>query len=303
MTSKALAAGFLIAFGAIGAIGASPFASATEGGGSIYPVGAENYSCCAMPPPGLYGTVYSQYYDANSFRDNHGDAAPIPGFGVKSGAIVPRLIWVTQEQILGASLAFHGVLPLVNLDVKAAGASQNKTGIGDMTFGSALGWHFSQQLHAIAGLDIFAPTGSFNKNDLANIGRNYWAFQPLIGVSYLDSQGFNGDVKLMYNVNTKNSATSYTSGNELIIDYDAGYGVGAGWVAGIGGYFYQQVTSDKSNGQTVPNNKGRALAIGPSVKFDSGKQWFATLKYEVETEVRNRARGKALWLKAVFPLG
>ena len=50
------------------------------------------------------------------------------------------------------------------------------------------------------------------------------------------------------------------------------------------------------------NNKGRAHAIGPSIKYDSGKGWFLTLKYETETGVRNRAAGSALWLKFVHPL-
>ena len=27
-------------------------AHATEGGGSVYPTGAEGYLCCALPPPG-----------------------------------------------------------------------------------------------------------------------------------------------------------------------------------------------------------------------------------------------------------
>jgi hypothetical protein len=286
-----------------GTLAISTFANATEGGGSIYPTGAEAYSCCAVPPPGLFGIVYSEYNEGSSFRDNNGNAIPIPGFKVTSAAIVPRLIWVTHEQILGASLVFHGLLPLVNLDVKEAGSSQSKTGVGDASFGTALGWHLSPQLHTVAGLDVFAPTGSYNKNDLANIGRNYWAFQPLIGVSYIDPRGFNGDLKVMYNINTINPATSYTSGHELIMDYDTGYGIGHGWVVGIGGYFYQQLTNDKQNGQTILNNKGRALAIGPSIKYGSEKGWFVTLKYELDTEVRNRVQGKALWLKAVFPLG
>ena len=71
---------------------------------------------------------------------------------------------------------------------------------------------------------------------------------------------------------------------------------------GVGGYLYRQVTDDKQAGATVPDNKGRALAIGPSIKYDSGKGWFVTLKYQTETGVRNRAAGNALWLKAVFPL-
>ena len=277
-------------------------AVATEGGRSIYPVGAESFTCCALPPPGVYGLIYGQHYSADSFRGNDGNEVPIPGFRVRSTAIVPRLVWVTNQQLFGGSVALHGLLPLANLDVRAGGASQSKTGIGDATLGTALGWHLSQNLHTVLGVDVFVPTGAYKKSDLANIGRNYWAVQPLLGVSYVDPQGFNGDLKIMYTFNTINRDTDYTSGQELIVDYAAGYGIGGGWVVGVGGYLYQQTTDDRQAGNNVPNNKGRAWAIGPSLKYDSGKGWFATLKYEFETGVRNRAQGSALWLRAVFPL-
>jgi len=105
----------------------------------------------------------------------------------------------------------------------------------------------------------------------------------------------------MYTYNFENRDTSYKSGQEFHFDYSLGWGVGHGWVLGAGGYVYRQVTDDKLNGQSVPNNKGRAYAIGPSLKYDSGKGWFVTAKWQKETGVRNRAQGDAFWVKAVFP--
>jgi hypothetical protein len=281
---------------------ASAGAYATEGGGSIYPVGAENYVCCALPPPGFYGMVFGQHYRADEVKDNNGNTLPIPGFKVSATAVVPRLIWITGQQIAGASLGFHAILPVVSLDVTVPGAHQRKTGIGDMVFGPVLGWHHSPQLHSVLALDFFAPTGHYSRTDLANIGRNYWAVHAIAGVSQIDPSGLNADAKVMYALNTKNKDTDYRSGDEFIVDYDAGWGLGNGWVVGVGGYLYQQVTNDKQAGTTVVDNKGRAFAIGPSIKYDSGKGWFLTLKYQTETGVRNRAAGNALWLKAVYPL-
>ncbi|MFD2272339.1 transporter [Undibacterium arcticum] len=91
-----------------------------------------------------------------------------------------------------------------------------KTGIGDITTGFFLGHHYSPQLHTLAGLDLFVPTGGYNKNDLANIGRNYWAYEPVYIVSYIDPKGFNGDIKLGYTFNQKkNNGTNYKSGQEF----------------------------------------------------------------------------------------
>lgn len=299
---KALKSAALTAAAGACALFTTGTVQATEGGGSIYPVGAENYLCCALPPPGLYGMVLGQSYSANKVRDNDGNTVTPSGFKVRANVIAPRLVWVTDTTIAGASLAVHAIVPLVDLKVTPApGLSQHKTGIGDITFGPALGWHLSDKMHTLLALDFYAPTGDYSKTNIANIGRNYWAVQPVVGFSYMDKSGLNADVKGMYTYNFKNSDTDYRSGQELIADYSLGWGFGNGLVAGVGGYFYQQITNDKQGGARIHGNKGRALAIGPSIKYDSGKGWFVTAKYQMETEVRNRAQGKAFWVKAVIP--
>ena len=106
----------------------------------------------------------------------------------------------------------------------------------------------------------------------------------------------------MWTFNQRNHATDYRSGQEFIVDYSAGWGFGNGLTVGAGGYVYRQMTDDSQAGQTIAGNRGRAFAIGPSIKYDSGKGWFVTAKYQMETDVRNRPEGAAFWLKAVFPL-
>jgi hypothetical protein len=278
-------------------------ALATEGGGSVYPVGVENFVCCALPPPGLYGIVYAQRYTADVVRGNSGQVVTPGSFKVTANAVVPRIVWVTPTTVGGASLAFAALLPIVDLDVKVVpGLAQSKTGQGDLVLSAALGWHHSAHLHTVAALDVFAPTGKYNKNDLANIGRNHWAAQPIVGISYIDPKGLNADAKVMWTINRANKDTGYRSGQELIIDYALGWGLGNQWTLGAGGYAYQQISDDRQSGATAANNKGRAFAIGPSLKYDSGKGWFVTAKFQKETAVRNRAQGEAFWLKAVFPL-
>jgi hypothetical protein len=288
--------------GLMATMGLGP-AMATEGGGSVYPVGVENFVCCALPPPGTYGIVYAEHYSADKVRGNAGEVVTPPTFKVRATAIANRIVWVSPQQVAGASWGLHAILPVVDLDVNVApGMSQHKFGQGDLVLGTALGWHHSPNLHTLAALDVYAPTGRYERGDLANIGRNYWAVQPVAGVSYIDPAGFNGDAKVMWTFNGRNKDTDYRSGQELIVDYALGWGFGNGWTAGVGGYVYQQIDDDKQNGADVPNNKGRALAVGPSIKYDSGKGWFVTAKYQAESSVRNRAQGQAFWLKAVFPL-
>lgn len=275
---------------------------AMEGGGTVYPNGAESFAAGAMPPPGLYGMAFGNYYTADRVNDANGNDLHVPGFKVTAAALVPRLIWVTGVNFLGGDLSWHAIAPLVDLKVSVAGHSQTKEGLGDITTGPGLGYHYSEHVHGVVGLDFYLPTGSYNKNDLANIGRNYYAVEPLYVLSYIDPKGFNGDIKLGYIFNQRNKDTDYTSGQEFHFDYAAGWGLGNGWTIGGGGYYYQQTTVDRQAGSGLVNSKGKSFAIGPNIKYDSGKGWFATVKWQKEIAADNRAQGNSLWIKAVFPL-
>jgi hypothetical protein len=273
---------------------------ATEGGGSIYPNGAENFMVGALPPPGTYYLLYGSHYEADRLRDNAGNRVPID-FKVKATAVVPRLLWVTDQQIMGGQLAFYGFFPLVDLKVRVGGASDSASGLGDITLGGGLGYHVSDKLHYAFAVDVNAPTGRYDKNALANVSRNYWNIEPLFALSYVQGSGLNADLKVMYDFNARNKATDYRSGQELHADFSAGWAFGNGWTLGVGGYAYRQTTDDRLAGAKVPDNRGRAYAIGPSIKYDSGKGWFLTAKYESEFDVRNRAEGAGFKLKAVLP--
>lgn len=73
-------------------------------------------------------------------------------------------------------------------------------------------------------MDVITPTGAYSKTDLANIGKNHWAMQPVLGVSKIDPVGLNADAKVMYTLNGQNDATGYRDGQEFIVDYSAGWG-------------------------------------------------------------------------------
>ena len=74
-------------------------------------------------------------------------------------------------------------------------------------------------------------------------------------MSYIDPAGFNGDFVALYNHNFRNKDTDYKSGDEVNVDYSLGWGLGNGWVVGVGGYVYRQIADDKQAG----------VAVGPDV--------------------------------------
>ncbi|MDP2072799.1 transporter [Hydrogenophaga sp.] len=274
---------------------------ATEGGGSTYNPGVENFLVGAAPPPGFYVLEYLTHYRANKVMDSNGNVATPPDFKLRATAAATRFVWSTPTQVAGGNLVMHAIVPLVNLKVSVGAFSQSKTGLGDITFGPGIAYHHSPALHSVVGLDFVAPTGRYKSTDPVNIGRNYWSLQPLYTMSYINPNGFNGDFKATLNINGKNSATQYKSGDEFILDYSAGYGLGNGWVVGVGGYVYEQLNDDKQNGASLANSKASSFAIGPSLKYDNGKGWFITAKLQKESNAKNRPEGTALWIKTMIP--
>lgn len=277
-------------------------ALATEGGGSMYPNGLENFVAGALPPPGLYGLIYATQYNADRLMDNSGNNLNVPGFKVTANVVAPRLVWLPGLKALGGDVVTHVTVPLVDVKVAVAGNQQSKSGVGDIVIGGGIAWHHSPSLHSIAALDVFLPTGDYNKADKANLGRNYYAVEPVYAISRIDPTGWNADIKAGLLINQRNNTTDYLSGNEFHFDYALGWGIGNGIVLGLGGFVYQQISDDSKAGATIADNRGRAFGIGPSIKYDSGKGWLLTVKWQKESQVRNRAEGDAFWLKAVFPL-
>ncbi|MDX9715430.1 MAG: transporter [Dissulfurispiraceae bacterium] len=280
---------------------AAPVSFATESGGGAYPLGAEDFMSGAVPPPGTYFINYFLYYHGTKFRDGDGNRI-IPDFDLKGTANVFRLIHITKHQILGANWGMHVFLPFKNVNVTMNGRHESKAGLGDIIVDPILlSWH-SKNWHFAAGLDIYLPTGDYDKNSMANPGRNYWTFEPIIGATYTSDNGWDVSAKLMYDFNTKNTATDYLSGQEFHFDYTIGKKMGA-WSLGLGGYYYRQVTDDRQYGVKVgtDGNKGQVFAFGPQVKYDYKNMSFI-LKYQTETLVENKPDGSTFWFKFVCAL-
>ncbi|HPN31718.1 MAG TPA: transporter [bacterium] len=276
---------------------------ATEGGGGSYPNGSEGFMAGAVPPPGVYYLNYSLYYEADKFCGKSGKSL-IPDFKLKVTGDVFRFLYVSKKQFLGGYWGTHILLPVLNMKVRNIAhpmSKQKSTGLGDIVIDPfILSWH-SKNLHYAAGLDIAVPVGKYDEDELANIGRNYWTFQPLLGLTYVSDNGFEYSGKFMYDINSKNTDTKYKSGNEFHFDYTVSKKID-NWTLGLGGYYYKQITDDKLNGvKTGDGFKGQAFAVGPQIKYDFKKISFI-LKYQIESDVKYKPEGDKIWFKLICPL-
>lgn len=284
------------------ALAALPLAAAaSEGGKSAYPNGAEDFMVGAAPPPGNYFINYLLNYSADKLNDGGGNNM-IPGFDLNVWADVMRFIHISNYKILGANWGWHVFVPVLSVDVTIPGPPESKkSGLGDILFSPLiLSWHYSKNLHTVAALDIYAPTGSYDQYRIANTGLNYWTFQPVYAVSYISDQGWEASAKFMYDFNTENDDTNYKSGQALHVDYTVAKHF-PGWALGVGGYYFTQTTGDSGSGAPPGGYKGKAFAVGPQVMFDVGKVK-AIFKYQWETDTENRPQGNNFWFKLIVPL-
>ena len=312
----------LISFGLFHA----PAVFAGEGYGNHYPGGNEDFSAGALPPAGT--SIFINYlvdYNATTLRDNAGRnqilgvgqlGYPKVSFTLNVVADAMRYVKMTNIKLFGGDLLWHVIVPVVyNKVAMDAGpvtiGTQFKYGLGDIEPGVGIAWHPSKTFHHVAAFDIVMPTGSYNKTDLSNTGRNYWSFNPLWAFTYIGDKdspipGFEVSSKLMYWINTINSETSYTSGQEFQADYLIGQHFGK-WAFGANGNILYQTTNDKQYGRTAYDPlsglqtgvKGKALSIGPAISYEI-PHGCITFKWQHDVIAQNRPEGDKFWLKWVF---
>ncbi|MFH1038042.1 MAG: transporter [PVC group bacterium] len=279
------------------------------GGQSSAILGTEDYFVGALPPPGFHFINYLAYYYSDELKDYNGDKAPVD-FKANVAAEVLRGIYVSDIEILGANLGWHVVVPLVYKDMEIKGVfDQSRASLGDIYVSPfLLGWH-SEIFHCVAGLDIIAPSGQYNKDYPVNIGNNHWTFEPAVAVSLILPEGLSVDVKLMYDIHTKNTdwinpATGieddYLTGQQFHLDYNAGYMIVDNFRLGVCGYYLIGLQDDKLDGSKVPDSEEQVLAVGPSAMYSVSKQLHLVAKVQFETLSENRPEGIMSWLKLIY---
>lgn len=276
-------------------------AVAGENGGSAYVHGAEGWLTGVMPPPGNYLLSYTNYYHANRLNDENGKNE-VPNFQLDVASQTLRYVHVTKTRIAGGSLAFQVIVPVVDLHVRAGQQSDHQTGIGDITVTPLiLGWNEGKWHYGFA-LGAVLPTGAYRRGALANIGRNYLTFEPVVAITDLDPEGPEVSVKLIYHATGRNDATHYRSGNEMHADFAAGWSF-RNIVAGVSGYYSRQIEDDRQRGKVIGGgNRGEVFALGPSMKWQLGKVPLM-VSWQHELRSRSKPQGDKLWLKVVLPLG
>jgi len=215
----------------------------------------------------------------------------------------------------GAHYTLAAFLPYTWLDVSANVVTplgtvrkhNSVSGLGDLTVvPMMLAWKIGDwQLDTL--VPIYAPIGSYEKGRLGNPGLNYWTFDPMAGVSYINKKiGFNAMLHFGYAMNTENPDTNYRSGS--LLHFDAAVQqvlpVGPGFLTiGVEGFYFKQITGDSGSGATLGDFKGMTAGVGPVLGYvlPIGKKSLALeVKWLAEIDTKKRLEGDYIWAKIVF---
>lgn len=251
-------------------------AFASEGGSSIYLQGTYNdYAVAVLGPQGVYLRSDLAYYTADV------GARPLGG-RVQAGIDeelfidVVKLIYLSDTEFLGGRIGTAATLPVIpyvdaSLHIDAGPVNGfiagDRGGIGDLYLNPILiGWT-EGKLHVLFAPGVAIPTGAYDADRAINLGRNYWAIDPVVSVTYLDpAAGIDLSMSAGIMFNFENAATDYETGNELHIDFNLAKMLSQRFGIGLTGYYYDQLSDDSGNLPPLATDgfQGKGAGIGPS---------------------------------------
>jgi hypothetical protein len=309
------------------------FAHAEEGASGHYAPGAAASFIDTLPPkPGFAIANFFNFYEGDASASKQlslGGFVKVEGTGgIDATAYSDTIValYKTPLKLLGGYYAVGAAIPFVWMKAKVKGevqltkklgrysitttrtgtVSDTASGLGDITlYPFMLGWTgLKGDLKCDTRLGIYAPTGDYDEGQLANLGKNYWTFEPGVYLNYISSKigleltGFAG-----MDFNTENHKTDYQTGTQFHLDLTAAEHLPLfGGVIGVGAnfFYYQQISGDSGDGAILNDFKGRTVGIGPVLSYAMkiwGKDLVAELKWLPEIDVKNRLEGDYIWFK------
>lgn len=294
-------------------------AYAEEGGAGAYTPGAIASAIDSMLPSS--GTIVRvNYYNFNG-RNDIGcvDAACSSSIAVDASSQAVSLTFGWRPDIhisdrwsymMSASVPYvHSKIELrVNDGSGTTVTTDHKTGLGDIELTPLnLSYHFNEASQLNFKGTVRVPTGSYDQNELANIGRNYWSYEPTIGYIHVDKENTRQfSVYAGVNFNSKNKATDYKSGTQAHIEFTAEKRIPSSsnrgvWGFGATGYHYGQLEDDEQHNIDLNNSRSRSSGIGPVVSYTGflGNEFSVMeLKWLHDFSSKNKFEGDTVFLKA-----
>jgi hypothetical protein len=266
-----------------------------------YVPGVEGLKGATLPPPGVYLRDYNVLYLSDRLNDSHGNA--VPGVDPKATvyANVPRVVWITEKQLLGGYLGVDGLLPFKYTDLDIS-AGPNKLidshtfGVGDFFAEGSWSKHIERFDFSLAA-GVWAPTGDSAPGLTTRAGLGYWTEMFTAGATwYVDPQKRLAVSALnRYEINQEKEDTDITPGQAYTLEWGISYAYTKTIDLGVVGYYQEQVTED--SGQGSSSARDRVAGVGPEVSVFYPEIMLGwSLRYVYEFMAESRLQGNTFAL-------
>ena len=278
MAATALA-GLVVASSARASEGLTPFLPSVTTG---LPLGA-------LPPPGFYGSD-DNYVVTGNVKDGDGRSLPIH---VSNYAVGLSVLWSTPYKVLGARYGADVIQIFASPGVDARGIGGVKTrsldAFNTIIEPAMLSWDLKNGFFVSVGQSFYLPDGGTHVVNRTryqtSYANGYFTYEPNLAITYLKN-GWNITANNVFDVNTRNDSTGYSSGDAYYVDLTATKTLGKVTAGAIGNYT-KQVDDDTKDGVVVGNgNRAEHLMFGPLVSYDFGR-FSVTGRYLTDVRTRN----------------
>lgn len=296
-------------------------ASADESGASFWLLGS--YASQAAVPSEPGPSIDMTYYSARASADR---SAPFSrggrielGLDTSSNYFMVTPSYAFETPVLGGQLGIGVTVLAGNYRstvsatlVAASGASlsgsqgDSMTALGDVFPTVTLKWN-SGVHNFMTYVTANVPLGAYDMNRQASVGLGRWALDGGVGYTWFD-EGKSNELSVVAGLtyNFMNPYTNYQSGIDLHVELSASHYFTERLLAGVVGYFYNQITPDSGPGATLGPFLSRVAGVGPQLGYDfslGGRSASLSARAYYEFAAENRPQGWNAWLTLVVAFG
>lgn len=276
--------------------------------------GFNNMGAGIARKPGMYYACYLQTFQSSSVRNAQG--AVVPGAPARSSITsLQQLTLVTKTRVFGAQLCATILIPIVKSALAgSSGQAVNPNAFGDLMVGAFIegkrNFASGPELNYRFGVNVFFPTGAYDKSYIVNPGAHRYRFFPHLECSFLLIKNFAVSIKNNLYFYAREIGTARRSGTAYNLNYALEFKITNRLTFEAAGYYLKQLEQDAYDGDKnyyqnrygITDTREQVFAAGPGIGFKTTSAVIIEVKAHWETAARNRPQGFRTNLLIAFPL-
>lgn len=254
-------------------------------------------------PPGFYGLVYYNFYDAPKLKDDSSRTVKTAtGDDLSMTLNVASLRPVVYFKGFDMLWALNAVIPFGKIEAKnfTTGDTEESSGLGDILVGPAVFLFRHEKSGTFLSFWEFVsiPTGDYSRiraiEGGPNLGYKYWYLQHQLAfaTSFAEKSKWSYDMNISYF--QKLSTADIKPGDSMEIEGILGYGITD--AIRVGAYARYWFDLQDSTSFDVDSDKVKIFSAGPGIAYMKEK-WGVNLRYVYDFDVKNSPQGSQVWLR------